>query len=118
MTNPQTTPAPAPGAGPIATVANVGLSLFRLGANVVTFPLKTAGDLGVNLIRLGTNLLNVPVAVVAPQSRSEFASATNDVADAASRLYLSLINAFIGGIETVTRTVTTVTTEATQPTRK
>ncbi|NTU86178.1 MAG: hypothetical protein HGA45_43760 [Chloroflexales bacterium] len=117
MTSPQVS-STTPATGPITTVTNVGLSLIQLGATAVTVPLKTIGALGVSLIRLGTSVMTVPIAVVAPQSRDEVVKATNDVADAAGRLYLSIINAVIGGIDSATRTINTTVTEATQPTRK
>ncbi len=116
MSNPPTTPASI--GGPITTVTNAGLSLVRLGTSTISAPLKSVGDLGVSLIRLGTSVLTVPIAVISPQTRNEVVAASNEVTDAASKLYTTIVNAVIGGIDSVANSVTTAVNEAVQPTRK
>lgn len=106
MTNPPT-PATtsAPATGPITTVTNAGLSLVQLGTNIISVPLKTVGTLGVSVARLGATVLTVPLAVVAPQTRTDVVKATNEVVDSAAKLYLSVVEAVINGVNDVSRGV-------------
>lgn len=119
MTSPQT-PATtsAPVTGPITTITNAGLSLIQLGTTVISVPLKSVGAIGVSVIRLGTSVLTVPLGVVAPQTRSEVVSATNEVVDAAEKLYLSIINSVINGVDSVSRGVANAANEITAPAKK
>jgi hypothetical protein len=117
MATPTKTPVPsAPSAGISPTsIADAGAGLIRLWVTAITLPLTTANAIGAGVTRLITSVTATLDGNAASQSGNELVQATSDLVKATTGLYLSLLNAAIGGLEATTRAVNTAVTEATTP---
>ncbi|MEI7768408.1 MAG: hypothetical protein WCI67_00390 [Chloroflexales bacterium] len=115
MSTPQT---PAPATGPIATITNVGTSLIRLGGTVITLPFSAASSITNSLVGIVSNVGTSLNNAVAPQASNEIVKAASDLIGATTGLYVGVLKATAGGLDTVVRTINTAVSDVTAPASK
>jgi hypothetical protein len=115
MSTPQT---PAPATGPISTITNVGTSLIRLGGTVITLPFSAASSITNSLVGIVSNVGTSLNNAVSPQGSNEIVKAASDLIGATTGLYVGVLKATAGGLDTVVRTINTAVSDVTAPASK
>ncbi|NTW02919.1 MAG: hypothetical protein HGA19_16830 [Oscillochloris sp.] len=117
MTISQTPVPPAPLTGPLSTVTNVGISLVRLCATVITLPITTASTLTSSLANVVTNVATTATNAVNSQGSNEIVSAATNVINSTTGLYVTLLKTAVSGLDTVARTVNTTVNDVAEKVR-
>ncbi|NTV99914.1 MAG: hypothetical protein HGA19_01250 [Oscillochloris sp.] len=100
------------------SIADAGAGLIRLWVAAITLPLTIANTFGAGFTRLITSVTAALDGTVPAQGNNEIVKATNDLINATTGLYLSVLKAAIGSLESATRAVNAAVAETTQPPRK
>jgi hypothetical protein len=114
------TPVPAaPSAGiTSSSIADAGAGLTRVIVSAITVPVTIATSLGNSLVRAFSSLASSLDGATASPGSNEVVKAAGDLVNATTGLYVSVLKAALGGIESATRAVNSAVNEAIEPTRK
>ncbi|WP_129631091.1 hypothetical protein [Candidatus Oscillochloris fontis] len=111
MTNAQTT------SGPLSTITNVGTSLIRLGATVVTLPLNTVSTVTANLSRMVNDVATSAGNAVSNPESNDIVKAAGDLINATTGLYMGLVKTVVGGVEQASQAVTKAVNDVVEPSK-
>ncbi len=111
MTNPQTT------SGPLGTIANVGTSLIRLCATVVTLPLNTVSTVTANMSRVVNDVATSAGNAVSNPGSNDMVKAATDLVNATAGFYTGLVKTVVGGVEQASQTVVKAVNDVVEPSK-
>jgi hypothetical protein len=88
-----------------SSIAESGAGLIRLWVAAITLPITAANAIGLGLARFLTGVTAALDGQPVPATNNEIVKATNDLVKAGTGLYTSVLNAAIGGLESLTRSI-------------
>jgi hypothetical protein len=98
-----------------SSIAESGNGLIRLWVAAFTLPITAANAVGTGLSRFISDATAALDGNPVPPSSNEVVKATSDLVKAGVGLYTSLLNAAIGGLESLTRSINTAVAETKEP---